>query len=119
MGCEPHGPPFADYMEEFRHILCVAYMAAEGDCCDLFPPSGDNDDVENANALTVRYRAHRDGGGFSDPQDAATYLSLMNDLENLVNSPQSSISQEAKDVLTALIAEARNDLGAAPGGGGA
>ena len=72
MGCDPHGPPFATSPEEIRYVICEMYKAAGGDCCDLFPPTGDNDDVENANTLTDRYRAHRDGGGFSNPQDVAS-----------------------------------------------
>ncbi len=110
MGCDPPGPPFPDVWAKLRWELCELYKGSGGDCCDLFPPTGDNDPITNANLLTTRYRAHRDAGGFSDPEDAAAFLSRIDELEVTLGSLGSSFPSDARTVLEALIADARSDL---------
>ncbi len=112
MGCEPSGPPFANWEDRIRHAICEAYKALGGDCCDLDLDGDGEVDVSHAaiQVLDTRYDTHKAAGGFGSLEEEGEFLELMNDLEGALDSPASSLSQEAEAVARALVEKARNDL---------
>lgn len=113
MGCDPPGPPFDTWKQELDYILCEAYKAAGGDCCDLVPPDNDGD-IGTMTTVDDGYDAHLASGGFSTPAEKAEFLGLMDDLEDVLDKPGNSLSAAANTKGRDLIAKARTDLGPNP-----
>ncbi|MBX9736690.1 MAG: hypothetical protein K2X32_07165 [Phycisphaerales bacterium] len=98
-------PPFNTWEEWLQWALCELYKALDGDCKDL---SGQNEDrIAKVIAL---YQANG-APVFTNRQDKADFLKLLDDLEALLDQPGNDLDAQADANLRMLIASLRTDVG--------
>jgi hypothetical protein len=94
----------ASWIETLLQLLCAIYQEWGGDCKELF------DTPAAAPGTVVGSFNHNGAPSFANPQDKATFLANLDDLETLLASSNNSLPTEDTVALTQMIADLRKIL---------